>query len=644
MQNESVVSAPIVSWSEFPNVHAKNIEFYSDNIDNFGAHLAKAKAPSKEKCPLISLVDFGENKSKSGSYRHDANAIAVDGVIGDYDDGLVHLEDALEMLEANDIIAVLYPTPSHSLNKPRWRVVAPTSKTYPTTEHKRLTECLNRVLGGVLAKESYTLSQSYYFGDVGTNEYKVIKTKGTKYIDQLELVDEQVPKKVKKTELETSSVSSELFLAPTLIADLKSALETIPSDDRVIWIQIGHALKTIGEAGKELWMEWSFKSSKFDPLDAQRCWESFNPQQTSYQVVFAEAQRQGWINPLTSEALTEPQTKKLAPTKIGDLVVGLFNSLKLNDEDVKNMAEAEFLIPNLIVRGHLMAFVSPANGGKTAIFVKQCEKLAAQGLKVIYINVDGSPSDLKRHHEHASEYGYAVIAPDAKAGKSTDDVIAILESIASGEASCEDVVIIIDTLKKFLDVINKLQSKKFYKMLRAITVKGATICLLGHTNKYVGEDGKPIFEGTADLRNDLDELIYLDSCKNDNANTLEVTTRPDKVRAEFSPKSFLIQLPDRTVIELATAINILAKEDRAMLDLINGAIANGSHTQKEIISYVESLTAHSPKKIRQTLIKLSQNTPPDVIVTKSSEKNALIYSTAPNLESAFSCLNTVKKP
>ena len=256
MQNESVVSAPIVSWSEFPNVHAKNIEFYSDNIDNFGAHLAKAKAPSKEKCPLISLVDFGENKSKSGSYRHDANAIAVDGVIGDYDDGLVHLEDALEMLEANDIIAVLYPTPSHSLNKPRWRVVAPTSKTYPTTEHKRLTECLNRVLGGVLAKESYTLSQSYYFGDVGTNEYKVIKTKGTKYIDQLELVDEQVPKKVKKTELETSSVSSELFLAPTLIADLKSALETIPSDDRVIWIQIGHALKTIGEAGKELWMEW----------------------------------------------------------------------------------------------------------------------------------------------------------------------------------------------------------------------------------------------------------------------------------------------------------------------------------------------------------------------------------------------------
>ena len=32
---------------------------------------------------------------------------------------------------------------------------------------------------------------------------------------------------------------------------------------------------------------------------------------------------------------------------------------------------------------------------------------------------------------------------------------------------------------------------------------GATIVLLGHTNKHVGLDGKLIFEGVADVRNDV---------------------------------------------------------------------------------------------------------------------------------------------
>ena len=304
-QTNVATTIPHISWTEFENIHGKKIEFYSDDIDNFVTHLAKAKAPSKEKCRLLSPVDFCVNKSKNGSYRHDANVIGIDGVIGDYDDGIVPIENAQEMLEANSIIAVLYSTPSSTPNKPRWRVICHTSRTHPTTKHKPLTELLNRHLGGILAKESFTLSQPYYYGDVGTNDYKVIKTKGTKYIDQVELVKEQVPKEVNQTEPVTLSVSTEPFLAPTIIADLKSALETIPSDDRVIWIQIGYALKTIGEAGKDLWMEWSFKSSKFDPLDAQRCWESFNPQQTTYQAVFAEAHRQGWINPLKSGRPTE---------------------------------------------------------------------------------------------------------------------------------------------------------------------------------------------------------------------------------------------------------------------------------------------------------------------------------------------------
>uniref|UniRef100_UPI00404836CA AAA family ATPase n=1 Tax=Orrella sp. TaxID=1921583 RepID=UPI00404836CA len=85
----------------------------------------------------------------------------------------------------------------------------------------------------------------------------------------------------------------------SLVADLRSALVAIPSDDRDLWQRIGHALKTIGEEGWELFDKWSAKSDKYDPDDARRIWVSFNPTQTDYRAVFAEAQRRGWVNPKT---------------------------------------------------------------------------------------------------------------------------------------------------------------------------------------------------------------------------------------------------------------------------------------------------------------------------------------------------------
>jgi hypothetical protein len=164
--------------------------------------------------------------------------------------------------------------------------------------------------------------------------------------------------------------------------------------------------------------------------------------------------------------------------------------------------------------------------------------------------------------------------------------------------------------------------------MRAITVKGATICLLGHTNKYKGEDGNQIFEGTADLRNDLDELIYLDSFNS--GATLEVTTRPDKVRAEFAPKSFVIHLPDRRVTEPECVLNILKKEDRELLDLIKAAITEGQTSQKDIIDWVRPKIPHGDKKIRDTLMRCSQGVTSEIKAERAGRAKDLRYSVRPN--------------
>lgn len=96
------------------------------------------------------------------------------------------------------------------------------------------------------------------------------------------------------------------FVPPATITELRSALAAMRSDDRDLWIANGQRLKRLGETGRALWMEWSQQSDKFDPADAARVWDSFAADRTGYQAVFADAQRKGWVNPLSLSAQAAP--------------------------------------------------------------------------------------------------------------------------------------------------------------------------------------------------------------------------------------------------------------------------------------------------------------------------------------------------
>lgn len=282
-------------------------------------------------------------------------------------------------------------------------------------------------------------------------------------------------------------------------------------------------------------------------------------------------------------------------------------SLALRSEHVQKMSEAKFLVPNMIVKGHVHAFVAPGNGGKTTIFIHLCEQLTSNGCEVWYVNVDGSPGDLKRHFAHGEKHGYEVVSPDAIEGKSIKDVLQILRGLAQSPSDLSNTVFIFDTLKKFVNVIEKGEARNFYKLLRALSVKGATICLLGHTNKYKDKEDNPVFEGTADLRNDVDNLIYLDVFKDYQAQKLEVTTRPDKVRAEFHPRSFEILLgEDRRVVECSSVITIQQKEEEGLLARAEEAIKSGLTSQKDLVQHLRQFTVHGDKWVKGLLRRAAE--------------------------------------
>jgi len=148
---------------------------------------------------------------------------------------------------------------------------------------------------------------------------------------------------------------------------------------------------------------------------------------------------------------------------------------------------------------------------------------------------------------------------------------------------------VFDTLKKMVDVINKGKARELYKTLRGLSAKGMTIVLLAHTNKHKGDDGKPIFEGTGDLRADVDEMIYLIPLKNDDG-SMTVTTAPDKVRGNFQPITFEIS-PDRQVkqidyVDVAKERQYEARReaDADDIQVIDRILRTGAKNQSEIIT------------------------------------------------------------
>ena len=282
---------------------------------------------------------------------------------------------------------------------------------------------------------------------------------------------------------------------------------------------------------------------------------------------------------------------------------------ELSIAEADAIAAPEWIIKNLIISGHIILIPAEPNGGKTTIMFHLSEQMVKEGYDVYYVNANISGGDAKPMVSQAKNKGFTLMLPDMKAGKSMDTVINKLIEMANDDKRYDHVVFIFDTLKKMLDVINKKAAKGFFELFRILSAKGMTIILLAHTNKYKDEQGNPIYEGTGDLRADVDELIYFIPQRHDDK-SMTVTTKPDKQRGSFEAISFNID-PNRNVTLLNEPVNTIQanqvasdlKKDQGAIDAINQAISNGFTIQKDIISYSLENTVIGERAIRKTLIK-----------------------------------------
>ena len=154
----------------FPDFAAKS--YTTDNLTllDLRERVLNASARKKDNLPWLKLAVFGNRRSDKNSLRHDANVERITGIEIDYDIEEVAFADALTALNELQIAALLYTSPSHSSDKPRWRVLAPTSEPLAPELRAKLVMRLNGYLKAKLGvetvakSESFALSQAFYYG------------------------------------------------------------------------------------------------------------------------------------------------------------------------------------------------------------------------------------------------------------------------------------------------------------------------------------------------------------------------------------------------------------------------------------------------------------------------------------------------
>jgi hypothetical protein len=241
------------------------------------------------------------------------------------------------------------------------------------------------------------------------------------------------------------------------------------------------------------------------------------------------------------------EKKKLDPMQIlGKYVV--------TKEQVAEMVETKFIWKKIIASSHSQAWIARGNGGKTLIAKYACAQLAKMGYDVFYFQEDAGGGDLPKLQAHAEENGYRLLN-SMISNTSVGEMLNELIKLTMSHADLSNHIYVFDTLKKFVDPNNKREVKEFFTLMRNLTVQEATVKILGHTTKREGK-GLMMHDGVGDIRDDVDELFYIEATEKDSQGKIIFTMKPDKVRCLAEEASFDFDSKNNVLTELDHVVDI----------------------------------------------------------------------------------------
>lgn len=231
----------------------------------------------------------------------------------------------------------------------------------------------------------------------------------------------------------------------------------------------------------------------------------------------------------------EPQAMENSPTTKGKPLIDFDEFvLRESSEDMeKKMLEDKFVLGRMAIMGQFTVFYASPNAGKTLIGLKLLTEAIntgeIDGSSVYYINADDNYRGLVQKRGLCEEYGFNMLAPGHN-GFQADRLVEIMRNaVVSGTS--RGCIVILDTLKKFTDLMSKGASSSFGDVARSFVSTGGTLIAYAHVNKNKGGDGLSIHAGTSDISDDAD-CVYIIDVVEDNGSFKTVTFRNTKDRGD----------------------------------------------------------------------------------------------------------------
>jgi len=313
-------------------------------------------------------------------------------------------------------------------------------------------------------------------------------------------------------------------LDPNHLGKLEKLLACLdPDSGYEDWLKVGMALyyeSGGNDAGLDLYDSWSSKGKKYkNSKEIEAKWRSFrgtSPKPVTIGTLVKMAKDAGAdVATILGDVFevcecetiymdaAVPQHTALLPAVITPL-----NKFFIQDiGELERQAQEQIPILGLVVlAGQATVLYAKPNTGKTLLMLSMIMQAITAKIivpnKLIYIDMDDNSTGLLEKARIAQEFGFQIVADGYNGFEAKSFWKAMQQMIESNTA--QGCIIVLDTLKKFTNTMDKRESSEFAKLVRQFVMKGGTIVALAHVNKRPGCDGKPVYAGTTDILDDFD--------------------------------------------------------------------------------------------------------------------------------------------
>lgn len=328
-----------------------------------------------------------------------------------------------------------------------------------------------------------------------------------------------------------------------------------------------------------------------------------------------------------------------------------FSAFSINgslDDMKERMLSDKFVMNKLAILGQMTVFYASPNAGKTLLTLKalieSIDSGEILGSDVFYINADDNHAGLVTKTELAVQHGFQMVAPGYN-GFHCDSLLSYIYKLVELD-SCHGKVFILDTIKKFTDLMDKKASSNFSKGLRAFVAKGGTIIGLAHVNKNKDADGKSVSAGTSDVNDDFDcsyvlevtgpdhagyKVVTFENRKNRGANAERVSYRYQRHEGmsyrDILDSVAVVDDAEVRCIATESALQESLRDNGEIISAIESCLYDNVKMKTEIVKRVVSETMHTRRKVIQVL---SLHTGRNFELghrwcTAKAEKNAIEY-------------------